>query len=67
MEDGYGCASRADGTMRCWGSSNSGRTYPGARGTIKHVDTGVYHACALYRDDTAVCWGEASNGQLTIP
>lgn len=59
----YGCAMRADGTIRCWNSL----TRPIADRPLAGFSLGRYHACAVYADDEAVCWGEDNGGRLEVP
>ena len=57
------CATKADGTITCWGANHtanrldeSGQTDAPA-GTFKSVSAGSYYTCALKTDGTTVCWG----------
>jgi alpha-tubulin suppressor-like RCC1 family protein len=73
---GFGCGTRSDGTLWCWGDGADGRT--GLGGTTDHgtptkvgtgttwttVSAGDAHACAMRSDDVALCWGKGDLGQL---
>ena len=74
--DGFTCALRVDGTVRCWGDGSSGQLGHGpASGSATPVTAsgltnavaitaGSRHACALMADGTARCWGSGGSGQL---
>jgi len=59
----FGCAMRADGTIRCWNTN----TRPIADRPLAGFSLGRYHACAVYADDEAVCWGEDDQGRSDVP
>ena len=73
---GFGCATRTDGTLWCWGDGADGRTGLGATTdqgaptkvgtatTWTAVSAGDAHACGLRSDDTAWCWGRGASGAL---
>ncbi len=70
------CASRADGSVWCWGRNvegqignglpASGKIAPFSLGTgwKGPVATGVNHTCAIKQNGTLWCWGRNSNNQL---
>lgn len=73
---GFGCATRLDGTLWCWGDGADGRTGLGAQTpqgtpaqvgggtTWTAVSAGDAHACGLQSDGTAWCWGRGALGRL---
>jgi uncharacterized repeat protein (TIGR01451 family) len=70
------CATLADGTLRCWGSSATGQLGNGTTAnsstpvTVSGIDTAVTvsagygHTCATLADGTLQCWGDNGSGQL---
>jgi len=69
------CAAFADGTVRCWGSSefsqlgdgtNDDRGCPGLADVTNatQVSVGEAHACARLSDGHVKCWGSNYAGQL---
>lgn len=74
--DEHSCAV-SGGTVKCWGSNNSGQLgddsivnalspvlVSGLPGTPAQVAAGGRHTCARLTDRTVWCWGENGNGQL---
>src|SRR6266567_3537863 len=76
----YGCATRSDGSLWCWGynafgelgigtTTNAARpnqvTTPASTGWTS-VTAGIYHTCATRSDATLWCWGWNGYGQLGI-
>jgi alpha-tubulin suppressor-like RCC1 family protein len=72
----YACALRADGTVACWGESETGQlgngttTYSlvpvavsGLTGAVA-ISAGSSSACAVLSDGTVACWGDNGNGEL---
>lgn len=72
----HACATRADGTVACWGDNRSGqlgdgtmvdRTAPvavaGLTGVVE-LEAGGFHTCARTSAGEVYCWGEGSRGQL---
>jgi alpha-tubulin suppressor-like RCC1 family protein len=72
----HACATRANGTLWCWGGNASGQTafgsvsasvtspdQVGALTTWKHVAAGGSHTCATRTDGTLWCWGLNDSGQ----
>jgi len=75
------CATRADGTLWCWGSNGNGRLgigstapsadlpqqviTPAATGWAA-VAAGGTHTCATRTDSTLWCWGYNNSGQVGI-
>lgn len=71
------CAVRANGTVACWGSNDSGQigdgtiggtrlspvTVPGLTNVVA-LAAGEAHTCALLAVGVPVCWGLNSSGQL---
>jgi alpha-tubulin suppressor-like RCC1 family protein len=52
----FSCGIKTDGTVTCWGSSESGiRAAP--TGTFRYVSAGKVHACGVRTDGTIACWG----------
>ncbi len=62
----YGCGLKADGSLACWGSNNSGRATP-PEGKFTSVSVGDGHACGLRTDGSLACWGNDNHGQATPP
>ena len=69
----YGCARLADGTVHCWGESNSlGDGTPDAWNpvTVTGIDSatalaaGSLHTCVVLTDHGIRCWGYNASGQL---
>src|SRR5207245_1196716 len=60
------CALRTNGTVACWGDSNSGQATPPA-GSFTQVSAGGSHTCARQTDATVACWGDNRYGQATPP
>lgn len=70
------CASRADGSVWCWGNnafyqlgneSNTDSSIPvhaTAAGFFDQVAPGAFHTCARKNDGTIWCWGAGTSGQL---
>jgi len=74
---GHTCAVLADGTLWCWGRSESGelgvgevggaREVPARVGTAEDwvaVAAGGAHTCGLRADKSLWCWGSNTHGQL---
>lgn len=74
--EGYGCATKTDGTVACFGENYRGQlgaglrdalhydpvTLPGVN-TAARVVAGPAHACAILRDGNVSCWGANDWGQ----
>jgi alpha-tubulin suppressor-like RCC1 family protein len=71
------CAVRANSTVSCWGSNDSGQIGDGTIGgtrlspvavpnlnNVVAIAAGEAHTCALLANGTAKCWGANGNGQL---
>jgi alpha-tubulin suppressor-like RCC1 family protein len=71
------CATRTDGSLRCWGSNGVGQlgignlitpqTSPiqvGTNMTWSIVEAGYAHTCAMRTNGTLWCWGRNNVGQL---
>ncbi len=69
------CAAFADGTVRCWGSSEFSQQGDGTSAdhpcpaladvtSATQVAVGVVHACARLSDGHVKCWGTNYGGQL---
>jgi len=56
----HSCAIRADGTIGCWGQTNSGSLVPPA-GTFTQVTAGADYSCGLRTDGTIACWGHRAH------
>jgi alpha-tubulin suppressor-like RCC1 family protein len=77
--DTHTCGTRADGSLRCWGSNGAGTVgignfntpqpspiQVGTNMTWSTVDAGYAHTCATRTDGTLWCWGRNNVGQLGI-
>jgi len=72
----HSCATRSDGTARCWGYNANGQlgdgTYTDSNVPVvvtgltaaTAIAAGFYHSCATRSDGTARCWGSSNYGQL---
>lgn len=73
----FSCAALQSGTVKCWGSNESGQlgngttiaaTGPvdvvGLTGTVVKLTAGVRHACAQIGTGEVRCWGLNSSGQI---
>jgi len=70
------CATRANGTISCWGDNGSGQLGDGTImdryvptavmgiGNVFATVAGEFHSCALIADGTVLCWGSNNAGQL---
>lgn len=70
------CATRATGTLWCWGRNVEGQIGNGAPAAGKTapsslgddwkgpVAAGVNHTCAIKKDGTLWCWGRNANNQI---
>ena len=70
------CAVVTGGSVRCWGSNESGKLGTGTPGSsripqpvagltgVVQVELGSRHSCALLADGTVRCWGANDAGQL---
>jgi alpha-tubulin suppressor-like RCC1 family protein len=70
----YGCALKADGTLRCWGGAQPypgdpppSRAQPPSGGGYVKLSVGLGHACAIHQEGHIDCWGDNSHGQLDAP
>lgn len=73
---GHACATRSDGTLRCWGDNMLGELgdgttdWPGRAkvlvplSNVVEVSTGYYYTCARQITGTVSCWGSNDYGQL---
>jgi alpha-tubulin suppressor-like RCC1 family protein len=73
------CALLSDGTVDCWGSSETGQVGNGSNGidvlsptavpgltNVTAISAGYSHTCALLSDGTVQCWGDNGVGQLGL-
>jgi alpha-tubulin suppressor-like RCC1 family protein len=71
----HACARKGDGTLWCWGASNSGQLGDGdyndpgpvripGISDVRDLALGNGHTCALLGDGSVSCWGDDRNGQL---
>jgi hypothetical protein len=60
------CGIRANRSIECWGSDQSGESSP-PEGKFAAVSAGGYDTCALREDGTLVCWGSMQEGIANIP
>ena len=70
------CALLSDGTVKCWGSNNSGELGDGTNVDknsptmiasltgVTSIVSGASHVCALLSDQTVKCWGYNYSGEL---
>lgn len=68
------CAAKLDGSVWCWGNSNTAGQLGGSGGmtptavtgetNVNAVAAGGQHSCALHADGTLHCWGANTSGQL---
>lgn len=56
------CGLRADGTLSCWGSPNSGINVPPADGPFVSAKMYTLSGCAERNDHTLSCWGSWRSG-----
>ncbi len=76
--DGYYCALKTDGTVRCAGANREGQLGDGTTTSrdqpvqvqglpsgVTEIAAGTFHSCAVI-GDTARCWGRDAEGQLGI-
>jgi len=63
----YNCATRADGSVECWGENPYGQqNIPGTeRPTL--MSAGFASTCTLRADASVVCWGSDGSGQVNVP
>ena len=79
LGNSHTCAALTDGTVRCWGSSESGQLGDGTLGDgsfranpapvvglngVTQVAAGNEHNCARLVDGTVKCWGHNGFGKL---
>lgn len=68
--DGYSCATKKDGTVRCWGTNGRGQLAQdppghlapkriGAAGEYAAASAGPNSVCAVRKNGTLACWGQA--------
>ena len=62
----HSCAIATDGTIKCWGSHDWGKTNP-PQGTYTEISAGWWHSCAIATDSTIECWGRNDSGQTDPP
>ena len=62
----HACATRANGTVYCWGRNDDGQSTP-PDGEFAQVEAGRYHTCGLRPDASAECWGLDTLGRLSPP
>ena len=60
------CATRTDGTLRCWGAPAWLADTP-IDADFVDVEVGERHACAIRNDGSATCWGEAEAVPVVNP
>ncbi|MCA9631100.1 MAG: hypothetical protein KC766_25730 [Myxococcales bacterium] len=71
----HGCVLTLEGSVWCWGRSDSGQAgsyedvqYPAEvtelRRRVNQLSVGGAHNCALIRDGSVECWGRGGRGQL---
>ncbi|MBM4006675.1 MAG: hypothetical protein FJ292_03785 [Planctomycetes bacterium] len=64
----HSVALRADGTVACWGSNETGETVaPTGLGGVRKVVARSLYSGALKSDGTVICWGAPYNGALEPP
>jgi alpha-tubulin suppressor-like RCC1 family protein len=79
LGNNHTCALKADRTVACWGSNDSGQlgVGPNANSNIRATPTqvigltdavalsaGFNHTCALKADGSAACWGNNTSGEV---
>lgn len=60
------CGVKADGSVVCWGTNNSGQATP-PEGEFASVSAGSWHSCGVKTDGSVSCWGSDSVGQAAPP
>lgn len=69
--DGFSCALRTGGTVKCWGNGTFGEkggSQPVDLGTgqlASAIESGSFHTCALL-SNRLKCWGDNQGGQLGL-
>lgn len=55
--ENHSCGLRVDGSVRCWGYDEHGRTTPPPGARFKQISAGKYHNCGITNGGGVRCWG----------
>lgn len=61
------CGVRADGTVTCWGYTDTLGRWTPAQGAFTAISAGSFHACGVRTDGLVACWGHNMGGEASPP